>query len=118
MLVKIQDGPVMLERISQVTYTHNIFKTCTKFVMKKLSLLKLGNLPTNKVCTFYSYTAVTQPSSSAQNPPSKVGERHKRLLYKDPSSIKMHTRQERHKYGMLGRYFHLLLEMLRGLKVT
>lgn len=118
MLVKIQDGPVMLERISQVTYTHNIFKTCTKFVMKKTFSIEARKITYKQVYTLYSCTAVTQPSSSAQNPPSKVAERHKRLLYKDSSSIKTHTRQERHKYGMLGRYFHLLLEMLRGLKVT
>jgi len=79
MLVKIQDGPVMLED-TQVTYIITYMHNFTKIRNEKLSLLKLGNHLQPKVCTLYSYTAVTRPFS-AQDHPQKW-KRHKRLIYK------------------------------------
>jgi len=71
MLVRTQDGSVMLETFT-FTYNDNIFKTAQKNRNEKISLLKLGKF--HKTSShLYAYTAVSQPSSSEQDPLHKSG---------------------------------------------
>jgi len=70
MLVRTQDGSAMLETFT-FTYNDNIFKTAQKIVMKNFSI-EARKIPQTS-SHLYAYTAVSQPSSSEQDPLHKSG---------------------------------------------